>query len=113
LFCGIGIFAKKNICDAAMILSSGLPRRPPRRMRLRAVRSPSVVGFHHVGRPAPVRGLSPPVWIFGNFYSFVPAAFRIRTKSNWQDSRWLPSGSHAQIFLHWLFVQLLKIHPDE
>ena len=48
--------------DAAMILSSGLPRRPPRRLRMRAVRSPSVVEFHHVGRPAPVRGLSPPVW---------------------------------------------------
>ena len=47
-----------------MILSSGLSRRWARRFALPAVRSPSVVGFHHVGRPAPVRGLSPPVWIF-------------------------------------------------
>ncbi len=50
--------------DAAMILSSGLPRRRVRRFARLAVRSPSVVGFHHVGRLAPVRGLSPPVWTF-------------------------------------------------
>jgi hypothetical protein len=36
----------------------------------------------------------------GTSTNLFSAAFRVRTKSNWQDYRWLPSGSHAQIFLH-------------
>ena len=37
----------------------------------------------------------------GTSKNWFSAAFRVWTNSNWQDFRWLPSGSHAQIFLHW------------
>ena len=40
-------------------------------------------------------------YIKGTSKNWYSAAFRVRTNSNWQDFRWLPSGSHAQIFLHW------------
>jgi hypothetical protein len=52
-----------------------------------------------------------PFFCYGHINSFVPAAFRIRTKPSWKDFRRLRFQVAAlQIFLHRLFAQLLKIH---
>ena len=48
----------------------------------------------------------------GTSQNLFSAVFRVWTKSNWQDFRWLPSGSHAQNFLHWSFCPCAENPSD-